>query len=136
PKDLKVSSVYVCQSVLVCLDCGFTELSIPTTELLPLKKAKAAAGLRMAASTRGVHLRAGKDAGCCRPVRRCTKVCYASPSGDMSCRKVPQYSGETLKLPPLAISEPFPYPTPALPVTSPSVPAITPVIVSPASTYG
>jgi hypothetical protein len=45
PKDLKVSPVYVCQSVLVCLDCGFTELFIPATELLPLKKAKAAAGL-------------------------------------------------------------------------------------------
>jgi len=45
PKDLKVSPVYVCQSVLVCLDCGFAELFIPTTELLPLKKAKAAAGL-------------------------------------------------------------------------------------------
>jgi hypothetical protein len=30
---------------LVCLDCGFTELFIPTTELLPLKNAKAAAGL-------------------------------------------------------------------------------------------
>jgi len=45
PKDLKVSPVYVCQSVLVCLDCGFAELFIPTTELLPLIKAKAAAGL-------------------------------------------------------------------------------------------
>jgi hypothetical protein len=45
PRDLKVPPVYVCQSVLVCLDCGFTELFIPTTKLLPLKKAKATAGL-------------------------------------------------------------------------------------------
>lgn len=44
-KDLKVSPIYVCQSVLVCLDCGFTELVIPTTKLLSLKKAKAAPGL-------------------------------------------------------------------------------------------
>lgn len=42
PKDLKVPPVYVCQSVLVCLDCGFAELAIPTAELLPFKKAKAA----------------------------------------------------------------------------------------------
>ena len=39
-KDLKVSPIYACQSVLVCLDCGFTELFIPTTNLAPMKKAK------------------------------------------------------------------------------------------------
>ena len=44
PKALRVPPVYVCQSVLVCMDCGFTELVIPTTELLSLKKAKAAPG--------------------------------------------------------------------------------------------
>lgn len=43
-KDLKVSPLYVCQSVLVCLDCGFTELVIPTRELQSFKKAKAAPG--------------------------------------------------------------------------------------------
>jgi hypothetical protein len=43
-KDLKVSPIYVCQNVLVCLDCGFAELVIPTTKLLPLKSAKAAPG--------------------------------------------------------------------------------------------
>jgi len=40
----------------------------------------------------------------------------------------------TLEVPPLASSEPFPYPTPALPVTSASVPRITYGIVSPEST--
>ena len=43
-KGLKVSSLYVCQSVLVCLDCGFAELVIPTSELLSFKNAKAASG--------------------------------------------------------------------------------------------
>ena len=43
-KNVKVPPIYICQSVLVCLDCGFTELVIPTAELLPLKKAKAASG--------------------------------------------------------------------------------------------
>jgi hypothetical protein len=43
-KNLKVPPIYVCQSVLVCLDCGFTELVIPKTELLSLKNAKAASG--------------------------------------------------------------------------------------------
>jgi hypothetical protein len=43
-KDVEVPPIYSCQSVLVCLDCGFTELVIPTAELLPLKKAKAASG--------------------------------------------------------------------------------------------
>jgi hypothetical protein len=43
-KGLKVSPLYVCQRVLVCLDCGFAELVIPASELLPLKNAKAASG--------------------------------------------------------------------------------------------
>ena len=38
-KDLHVSPLYVCQPVLVCLECGFTELVIPSNELLTLKKA-------------------------------------------------------------------------------------------------
>jgi prolyl-tRNA editing enzyme YbaK/EbsC (Cys-tRNA(Pro) deacylase) len=42
PSGLNVPPIYVCKSVLVCLDCGFAELVIPTTELLSLKKAKAA----------------------------------------------------------------------------------------------
>lgn len=41
---LKVPPIYVCKNILVCLDCGFAELVIPATELLPLKNAKAAAG--------------------------------------------------------------------------------------------
>jgi len=40
-KGLKVPPTYICQSVLVCLDCGFAELVIPTNELQALKKAKA-----------------------------------------------------------------------------------------------
>ena len=43
-KALNVSPIYVCQSVVVCLDCGFAELVIPTSELLSLKNAKAASG--------------------------------------------------------------------------------------------
>ena len=43
-KALKVPPIYVCQSILVCLDCGFAELVIPTSELQEIKKAKAAAG--------------------------------------------------------------------------------------------
>jgi hypothetical protein len=45
--DLKRSNVppiYVCQHVLVCLDCGFAELVIPPPELEILKKAKTASG--------------------------------------------------------------------------------------------
>ena len=43
-KALKVPPVYVCQRVVICLDCGFAELVIPTTELQSFKKAKAASG--------------------------------------------------------------------------------------------
>jgi prolyl-tRNA editing enzyme YbaK/EbsC (Cys-tRNA(Pro) deacylase) len=43
-KGLKASPLYVCQSILVCMDCGFAELVIPTSELLSLKNAKAASG--------------------------------------------------------------------------------------------
>ncbi len=43
-KGLKVSPTYICQSLLVCLDCGFAELIIPTSELQALKKAKVASG--------------------------------------------------------------------------------------------
>ena len=43
-KSLRVPPLYVCQSVLVCLDCGFAELVIPPSELQALKKAKAASG--------------------------------------------------------------------------------------------
>ena len=41
-KGLKVPPTYICQSVLVCLDCGFAELVVPTGELRALKEAKAA----------------------------------------------------------------------------------------------
>lgn len=30
---LKVSPVYIAQDLLVCLDCGFSEMAIPTAEL-------------------------------------------------------------------------------------------------------
>lgn len=35
---LNLSPVYVCQKTLVCLDCGFTELVLPATELGKLRK--------------------------------------------------------------------------------------------------
>lgn len=44
PKRLKVAPVYICRSVLICLDCGFAELVIPADELRLLRKAKSAAG--------------------------------------------------------------------------------------------
>jgi hypothetical protein len=43
-KALEVPPIYVCRVVLVCMDCGFTELVIPAAELLSLRKSKAAPG--------------------------------------------------------------------------------------------
>ena len=43
-KALKIPPIYVSQNVVVCLDCGFAELVIPTNELLSLKNAKTASG--------------------------------------------------------------------------------------------
>jgi len=40
-KGLRVPPLYICQSVLVCLDCGFAELVVPASELQTLKKEKA-----------------------------------------------------------------------------------------------
>jgi hypothetical protein len=42
--DAPVAPVYVCQRVLVCLDCGFAELVIPTIELDQFRKRKTASG--------------------------------------------------------------------------------------------
>jgi hypothetical protein len=38
----KTPPVYVCQELWVCLDCGLTEIRIPTKELELLKKGKTA----------------------------------------------------------------------------------------------
>ena len=35
---LNLSPIYICQRTLVCLDCGFTELVFPPTELEKLRK--------------------------------------------------------------------------------------------------
>jgi len=35
---LKQAPVYVVQKILVCLDCGYTELIVPTAELAQLRK--------------------------------------------------------------------------------------------------
>ena len=43
-KGLNVPPVYVCKSILICLDCGFTELVIPANELQLLKKGRIASG--------------------------------------------------------------------------------------------
>jgi hypothetical protein len=40
-KAVSIPPVYVCQSVLICLDCGFSELIVPTSELHALKRGKA-----------------------------------------------------------------------------------------------
>jgi hypothetical protein len=41
---LKVSPVYVCQDVLIFLDCGFAEFLIPASQLKLLKTREAAPG--------------------------------------------------------------------------------------------
>ena len=41
PQELKVSPVYLVQTLLVCLDCGFSELVIPKAELKHLRDAAA-----------------------------------------------------------------------------------------------
>lgn len=43
-KGAKVPPLYTCQRLLVCLDCGFAELVIPTKELQSLKSANATPG--------------------------------------------------------------------------------------------
>jgi hypothetical protein len=43
-KRLEVPPVYVCQRVVVCLDCGFAHTFIPASELELLKKGLAASG--------------------------------------------------------------------------------------------
>ena len=37
-EKLKRAPVYVVQKILVCLDCGYTELIVPTAELAQLRK--------------------------------------------------------------------------------------------------
>ena len=39
-----LSPVYVCQPLLICLDCGFTELVVTKADLELLKKERAASG--------------------------------------------------------------------------------------------
>lgn len=36
-KDASFPPIYVCQDVVVCLECGFAELVIPTAELQQLR---------------------------------------------------------------------------------------------------
>jgi hypothetical protein len=43
-KGLDVPPIYVCRNVLICLDCGFTELVLSDEELRLLKKRKSASG--------------------------------------------------------------------------------------------
>jgi hypothetical protein len=37
---IKAPPVYICQELLVCLDCGFAELRVPVRELKLLKNSK------------------------------------------------------------------------------------------------
>jgi hypothetical protein len=41
-KNLAVSPIYVSQEILVCLDCGFTELRLPAAELQQIKRGRQA----------------------------------------------------------------------------------------------
>ena len=41
-KDLAADPIYICQEILVCLDCGFTELRLPAAELQQFKRSKQA----------------------------------------------------------------------------------------------
>jgi hypothetical protein len=43
-QGIKDPPVYFCQQLLVCLDCGFTELRVPPAELMLLKKNRQAHG--------------------------------------------------------------------------------------------
>jgi len=40
PEDVKVSPMYVCQEVLICMDCGFLEMRVPVDKLEPFRKKK------------------------------------------------------------------------------------------------
>jgi hypothetical protein len=40
-KRANLPPIYVCKEIVVCLDCGFTEIVIPASELERLKKGKA-----------------------------------------------------------------------------------------------
>jgi len=41
-KSVRVPPIYASLSVVICLDCGLAELTVPTKELDSFKKAKAA----------------------------------------------------------------------------------------------
>jgi hypothetical protein len=41
-KNLAASPIYACQEILVCLDCGFTELRLPPAELQQFKRGRQA----------------------------------------------------------------------------------------------
>ncbi len=43
-KGASIPPIYVCKELIVCLDCGFTELVIPPPELEQLKMGYAASG--------------------------------------------------------------------------------------------
>ena len=43
-ENVKAEPVYVCQEVLVCVDCGFAELIIPPQELEKFKRISRVAG--------------------------------------------------------------------------------------------
>lgn len=38
PKRVGIPPLYVCQRILICLDCGFAELIVPTDKMNSLKK--------------------------------------------------------------------------------------------------
>ena len=40
-ENVHLKPVYVCQPVVICMDCGFTETVVPSQELSQLKKMRA-----------------------------------------------------------------------------------------------
>ena len=36
-KDVKVSPIYICQEVLICMDCGFLQMRVPADKLEVLR---------------------------------------------------------------------------------------------------
>jgi hypothetical protein len=63
---LKLSPVYICQHILVCLDCAFTELVIPEPEFNRLRVEMAQSRKKKPGRGRGIFLDFPLYEGVCR----------------------------------------------------------------------